>query len=96
MVKAELFHGAMKSVRPADTIAVQREFIDDFRSLPFNDAAANHYARIRASLERQGTPISSNDCMIAAIALANGLTLVTNNTAEFSRVVGLTLEDWQV
>ena len=37
-----------------------------------------------------------NDLLIAAISLASKLTLVTHNTAEFSRVIGLTLEDWQV
>jgi tRNA(fMet)-specific endonuclease VapC len=65
-------------------------------SLPFDDPAAEEYARVRAHLANQGTPIGPNDLIIAATALANQLTLVTHNTAEFSRVPGLTLEDWQV
>jgi tRNA(fMet)-specific endonuclease VapC len=67
----------------------------DYASLPFNDQAADQYGRLRAHLASQGTPIGPNDMLVAAIALANGLTLVTHNTREFSRVPGLTLEDWQ-
>jgi tRNA(fMet)-specific endonuclease VapC len=50
---------------------------------------------VRAHLAGLGTPIGPNDLMIASIALANGLTLVTHNTSEFGRVPGLKLEDWQ-
>ena len=66
-----------------------------FASLPFDDPAAEKYGEVRAYLESLGTPIGPNDLKIAAIALANGLTLVTHNTKEFSRVPGLALEDWQ-
>ncbi|UWU16031.1 PIN domain-containing protein [Rhizobium sullae] len=53
-----------------------------------------HYGKIRALLERQGTPIGANDTWIAAQALAIGATLVTDNEREFARVPGLTLENW--
>ena len=66
-----------------------------FDSLPFDDAAAEAYGRLRAELARRGMPIGPNDLMIAAIALAYGFTLVTHNTSEFSRVPGLRLEDWE-
>lgn len=66
-----------------------------FASLPFDDLAAEEYGRIRAHLANQGTPIGPNDLLIAAIARSQGLTLVTNNTSEFSRVPGLFIEDWQ-
>jgi tRNA(fMet)-specific endonuclease VapC len=57
---------------------------------------AGHVAgRIRAELESQGTPIGSNDLLIAAIAIANDLTLVTHNIREFSRVSSLRYEDWE-
>lgn len=65
-------------------------------SLPFDDRAAEEYGVVRSHLTGLGTLIGANDLMIAAIALANGLTLVTHNTTEFSRVPGLFLEDWQV
>jgi len=67
-----------------------------FSSLPFDDPAAEHYAIVRADLAANGTPIGPNDLMIAVVAPANGLTLVTPNTVEFSRVSGLKLHDWQV
>lgn len=95
VVKAELFFGAMKSHRPQDTIAIQQEFLHPFVSLPFDDVAALIYGRIRAELAALGTPIGPNDLMIAAIALANSLTLVTHNTREFSRIDGLQFEDWE-
>ena len=63
-------------------------------SVPFDDLAADVYGRIRADLERRGQAIGPNDTMIAAIALANGLTVVSHNRAEFSRVSGLLIEDW--
>jgi tRNA(fMet)-specific endonuclease VapC len=61
----------------------------------FDDAAAEHYVRIRADLAAKGRPIGPNDLMIAAIALANRFTLVTHNTREFGRVAGLIVEDWE-
>jgi tRNA(fMet)-specific endonuclease VapC len=72
--------------------AVRRQYV----SLPFDDLAGEEYGVVRARLASLGTPIGPNDLMIAAIALANGLTLVTHNTAEFSHVAGLKIEDWQV
>jgi tRNA(fMet)-specific endonuclease VapC len=66
-----------------------------FPILPFEAHAADEYSKIRSHLASLGTPIGPNDLMIAAIALANGQILVTHNTAEFGRVPGLVLEDWQ-
>jgi len=62
--------------------------------LPLPADAAAHYGKTRAQLETAGTPIGSNDLWIAAHALAQNLTLVTNNTREFERVQGLKLENW--
>jgi len=49
-----------------------------------------------SGLEIKGQPIGPNDLLIAAIALANGVTLVTHNTDGFSRVTGLLIEDWEL
>jgi tRNA(fMet)-specific endonuclease VapC len=95
VVKAELFYGAMKSQNPPRTLAVQQQFLSQFVSLPFDDSAAEIYGRERARLTLLGTPIGPNDLLIASIALAHNLTLVTHNTREFSRITGLVLEDWE-
>lgn len=95
VVKAEMLYGAMRSNNSVKTLAQQRAFFSRFVSLPFDDVAAEHYGRIRAHLATQGTPIGPNDLMIAAIALANGLALVTHNSDEFGRVTGLQIEDWE-
>jgi len=71
-----------------------RNFIGQFDSLPFDDASADHFGSIRAHLRKLGTPIGPNDLLIASIALANQLILVTTNLGEFSRVPGLQCEDW--
>jgi tRNA(fMet)-specific endonuclease VapC len=94
VVKAELLHGVEKYGNRARRLAVLAELFGPYLSLPFDDAAAVHYARIRHELEQSGNVIGPNDLLIAAIALANGLTLVTHN-AEFRRVQGLPVEDWQ-
>lgn len=94
-VKAELYYGAARSRNPLAARALQDNFLGRFTSLPFDDAAANAYGRIRADLVSQGTPIGPNDLLIAAIAINQGLTLVTHNTREFVRVTGLVIEDWE-
>lgn len=95
VVKAELFYGALHSQNPSKNLVNQHKFLALFVSLPFDDAAAEQYGRIRADLARSGTPIGGNDLMIAAIALAHNLTLVTHNLKEFGRVQGLKTEDWE-
>jgi len=95
VVKAELFYGAARSHDPVRTFAHMASFMSPFRSLPFDDFCAPAYGRIRAQLEQAGTPIGPNDTMIAATAMAHGLTLVTHNTREFARVAGLILADWE-
>lgn len=95
VVKAELLYGARKSRDPATVVAKLQRFFAPLASLPFDDPAAQAYGTVRAELERAGTPIGPNDLMIAAIAQANGLTLVTHNVGEFRRVPGLRVEDWE-
>jgi tRNA(fMet)-specific endonuclease VapC len=94
VVKAELFYGAMKSANQQDSLKKQQEFFEPYLSFPFDDKSALEYGKIRADLAQKGTPIGPNDLMIAAIAIVNNLILVTNNSKEFGRVIGLKLEDW--
>ncbi len=96
VVRAELFAGSQKSQIPAQSLAKQNAFLQPFRSLPFDDTAAQEYGVLRAALEQAGTPIGPLDMMIAAIALANNLILITHNTREFSRIAKLQLADWEI
>ncbi|ANE54727.1 type II toxin-antitoxin system VapC family toxin [Methylomonas sp. DH-1] len=96
VVKAELLYGAMKSQNPVASMAKVENFCSHFQSLPFDDIAAEFYGKIRSELSLLGTPIGANDFMIAAIALANDVTLISHNTREFSRVSNLLLQDWEL
>lgn len=95
VVKAELIFGARRSVRVSENLSKLARFFEPFVSLPFDDSCAEHYGMIRADLAGSGRLIGPNDLMIAATARAHDLTLVTRNTDEFSRVVGLAVEDWE-
>ena len=90
----ELVYGAWKSQhREANLLRIQ-ELQGIIPVLPLDTAVGRHYGRVRAELEEKGSPIGAYDLMIAAHALALGLTLVTNNTRELRRVTQLTLENW--
>ena len=69
-------------------------FVEAIVVRPFDQTAADRFGTVAASLARQGVPIGEFDTLIAAHALATRLTLVTNNTKHFSRVVGLTTANW--
>lgn len=92
---AELAFGVAKSGSSRNREALEM-FLAPLEVLPFDDSVIWHYADLRAALERRGEPIGALDTMIAAHALASNTTLVTNNTREFSRVSGLSLENWAV
>ena len=94
LVKAELLYGAYKSDRLEENLRVLRQFLQPFSLVGFGSIEADHYADIRAGLERLGTPIGPNDLVISATARACECTLVTHNTSEFGRVPGLAVEDW--
>jgi tRNA(fMet)-specific endonuclease VapC len=94
VTKSELLYGVEVSPRRAQDAAALAAFLPYVDVLDFSDDAAPHYAEIRADLKKRGLPIGANDLFIAAHARSLGLTLVTNNTAEFGRVTGLRVENW--
>jgi len=94
VVLAEIEYGIVKSARPEHNRRVYDAIVQAFAVVNFTAEAARHYGRLRAELERQGQPIGPNDMMIAAQALATQAVLVTDNQREFSRVTGLTVENW--
>ena len=91
---SELFHGAEKSAKVAQNLAVVEEFASLLEVLPYTAKASQHYGAIRSALEKVGRTIGVNDLHIAAHARSEGLTLVTNNLGEFERVPGLLTENW--
>ena len=71
-----------------------RTLLIDIDILAFGPACADHFGRLRVLLRRGGVTVDSVDLMIASVALAHGLTLVTHNTADFAGIPGLALENW--
>jgi tRNA(fMet)-specific endonuclease VapC len=96
IVKAELLFGALRSEKIESNVQLLHKLFAPLRSFEFDDIAAEHYAQIRTDLSAQGKLIGANDLMIAAIARANKVTLITHNTGEFSRVQGLKIADWEI
>lgn len=91
---SELQYGVAKSLSRERNQAALDKFLMPLEVLAYGEDAARHYGRLRRFLEVQGTPIGPLDLMIAAHALALGVTVITHNTAEFARVPGLRVEDW--
>lgn len=92
IVAYELFYGAFKSQRRDENLAR----IDGlrFEVIDFDQSDARHAGEIRATLEAAGTPIGSNDILIAGQARSRDLILVTRNVREFARVADLKTEQW--
>jgi tRNA(fMet)-specific endonuclease VapC len=72
------------------------QLLNELALLNLESPVEEHYADIRNTLERAGTPIGPNDLLIAAHARALDLTLVTDNMSEFSRVPRLAIENWLI
>lgn len=96
VTKAELLYGVEVSPRRAHDAAALAAFLPYVEAVDLDESAALHYSEIRADLKRRGVMIGANDLFIAAHARALGLTLVTNNTAEFERVSDLAIENWTI
>lgn len=91
---AELEYGAYKSQRTEQNRVALSQFLMPLEVLPFDEQSTQIYGNLRAALERQGNIIGAMDLLIAAQAKSLGLTLVTNNISEFSRVPNLNLQNW--
>ncbi|MBA8667951.1 type II toxin-antitoxin system VapC family toxin [Candidatus Jidaibacter acanthamoebae] len=71
-------------------------FTSTINIIPFDNEAVLNAAKIRAELSNKGTPIGAYDVLIAGVALANDLVLVTANTKEFERIKDLKIENWRL
>lgn len=92
IVSHELYYGAFKSIHRARNV----DLVDrlQFEVLEFDKEDSRKAGEVRAFLAAQGTPVGPYDVLIAGQALARDLVLVSNNMREFSRIPGLTVEDW--
>ena len=91
---AELVHGVEKSIAVEKNRLALSMLLANMEILDFDVDAADCYGKIRAGLEKNGTPIGPLDMMIAGHAQSLGYTIVTNNVKEFSRVAALKIENW--
>ena len=93
IVAAELRFGAAKLASPRFSAAVEA-WLSGFDVRPWPLDATHHYAHLRSTLERAGTPVGAMDMLIAAHAIAEDSAIITNNAREYLRVPGLAVEEW--
>ena len=91
---AELEYGILHSSKPERNRMALMMFLAEISIIPFDSKAAYDYGEIRQDLQTKGELIGANDLLIAAQAKSMGITLVTHNVREFSRVKNLQIEDW--
>ena len=90
----ELRYGALRSGRTAANLERVERFLAPLARLVFDDRAAVHFAEIKSNLATRGDLIGPMDLLIAATVRSRGATLITNNTREFERVSGLSIDNW--
>jgi tRNA(fMet)-specific endonuclease VapC len=96
ITEMEVAYGLLLNPKLAGRLKpVMDAFFGAIRVLPYDRAAAEATARARANLKQRGRPIGAYDVLIAGVALAHELILVTSNVREFRRVAGLRMEDWR-
>ena len=91
---AELSCGIQKSRLRDQNQQALFQFLAPLVIAEFDAEAAFAYGQLRTDLEAQGTPIGSLDTLIAGHAVSLGVTVVTNNERDFSRVPKLKVENW--
>jgi len=94
IVVFELYFGLEKNQSHRRNVSFLENFIAPLSVTGFSIEAAKCAAKIRANLRKQGTSIGAYDIQIAAVAMTEGMVLLTNNTKEFERIDGLKLENW--
>ncbi len=90
----EIFFGATKSARKKENMNEALGLLESLNVFPLDLSSSRKAAEISAKLSTEGEPIDYRDAMIAGIAIENDLTLITRNTAHFSRIKDLKLEIW--
>ncbi|HEY0336866.1 MAG TPA: type II toxin-antitoxin system VapC family toxin [Burkholderiales bacterium] len=94
VTRGELLYGLKLKEGAHQLARLVDQFLLRVQCLPWDEAAATHFASVAAELHKAGTQIGSMDAMIAGHAMATSAVLVTNNARHFSRVAGLKVENW--
>jgi tRNA(fMet)-specific endonuclease VapC len=95
VVLGELYAWAYRRADPTKLLSdIDNELLADIVVLDYDQTCADQFGRIRGTLLQRGVSVNTADLMIAAVALAHDLTLVTHNTQDFRNIPGLRLEDW--
>jgi predicted nucleic acid-binding protein len=92
----ELYFGAYKSQKVAGNLAKVRMLENSFEILSTGKESAEIFGMLKASLEKSGKTLDDFDLIVASCALANNLTLISNNIKHFSRIESLKLTNWSV
>jgi predicted nucleic acid-binding protein len=92
----ELFTWALRAKAPPSRLHGVTDLLKDVTLLVVDEQVARQFGEIRAKLIDQGITVGEMDLLIASTALLHGLTLVTHNTADFTKVPGLPLDDWLI
>jgi tRNA(fMet)-specific endonuclease VapC len=95
ITECELFYWAFKSAKKERNLAVVEELKRKIRTLHTIEGISYLYGKVKSDLEVKGQTLDDADLLIASIALANNIILVTNNTGHFKRINGLKLENWK-
>jgi len=91
---AELHYGAAKSIAPEKNRTLVRSFLGTLPVLGLDEASAQIFGEAKALLERQGQRLADADLFIGAIAASKQATVITGNKRHYSRIPGVTIEDW--
>jgi tRNA(fMet)-specific endonuclease VapC len=94
ITSSELWYGVNKSSSFERNAIALEEFLSPLTILEYDESASKIYGEIRTELKKKGQVIGNMDLLISAHAISRNLTLVTNNSKEFKRVKGLTIENW--
>ena len=90
----ELYFGANRSRQVEPNLAKVRTIEEAFTILPVGPECAAVFGKLKSDLQVSGKPLDDFDLIIASVALAHNLTVVTNNEKNFSRIPGLHFENW--
>ncbi len=94
IVLAELYTGAYHHPQPPKLLALISDLLQELAVLDFDSDCAEQFGKTRGPLLQRGIVVPTADLMIASVALAHNLTLVTHNTADYQNIAGLRLDDW--